>query len=270
MGIKWSKMDLSFILSDICISWISSSCLLISNISLFLIFISFIFRWMQINVKYSFKYALVLWPAPPFQTAWVILLSPRPCLLPWVGLSQSCGRERCHFQVFLEDWPLTTCSRHFDVTRLQKDLVSLKEMGSHCHNQHIWTFKTLEFSPISAGREGIAGKERRGLRHIDWHQQVSVVCQPWNVKERTTFELDCLPTVLCTVESRLQRGRAIQGKKSIKSACHSLISEVTKTHLVRCYHLSCQKNITSIKCQESGVLLKISPDSQRKLFTSGC
>lgn len=126
-------MDLSFILSDICISWILLHTPFHINCLLFLFSYDFIFRWMQINAKCSFKYALVFYPAPPphieggnFQWA-----SDHVCSLGLDPSSPATGA--LPFSSSSRRLALcTTLQRGFDVARLEKDAVPFDEMRLAC------------------------------------------------------------------------------------------------------------------------------------------
>lgn len=205
-------MDLSFIPTDICISWIPLHTPFHINFILFLFSYYFIFRWMQINAKYSFKYALVLWPAPPPQMKVVILVRPRPCLLPRVRLL----RSYCRALPFSSaSWRLTLCTA---LLRLWCDLpgkwpctiqrdwftfsqsarVDLRNTGVHSNQR--WREKILRCKSEEVCVILIGTKK----------DELFVSLRIW--RRRKTFELDCFPTVLCAADSQLQRGHAFQGK----------------------------------------------------------
>lgn len=232
-------MDLSFILSDICISWILLHTPFHINCLLFLFSYDFIFRWMQINAKCSFKYALVFYPAPPphieggnFQWA-----SDHVCSLGLDPSSPATGA--LPFSSSSQRLALcTTLQRGFDVARLEKDAVPFDEMRLACsqsmcvdlqntgvHSNQCWREKILQCKSEEVCIILIGAKER-------W-----VTYQPENLKEKT-FELDCFPTVLGTADRHLQRGHTGSRGKSMASACHSLISPLTRTHLERFSHFS--------------------------------
>lgn len=127
----------------------------------------FIFRWMQINAKYSFKYALILELAPP-KLKVVILVSPQPCLLPQVIFLQSCSGP-LPFQVLLRDWPFAQCCSETlmwlawkKTSRLSMRLVRVLTISAWGPSKHRSSFQS------GLGRENIEAAVCRGLRYIDW------------------------------------------------------------------------------------------------------
>lgn len=53
--------------------------------------------------------------------------------------------------------------------------------------------ETLKLFPIRVGERGkyCSARKKKGLRRIDWSEKRRVICQPTNLKEEKTFELDC-------------------------------------------------------------------------------
>lgn len=161
-----------------------------------------------------------------------------------------------HLQVLVEDWPFVhSCGKTLMRLAWKKTFTLFSEIGSHSHNQCVWTFETLEFIPISVReRKYCSARVKRSASYWLELKEMSYLSAS-EFERRENFELDCFPTVLCTVDSKLQRGHHSSRDKSIANANHSLITALTKTHLRRFCHFAVILHNTS--CDKSKLSWKL-------------
>lgn len=147
---------------------------------------------MQINAKWSFKYALASLSAIlPQVEGGNFLVSPRPCLFPRVSCPHCSSTATPFSSASWRQSPACLMGLGWET----KSRRSLK-WGSHWHNQCARTFETLEFIPIRVGERQYRRASAKGSESY-WLQpkkdELFVSLGIWT--EKKTLRLDCFPTM---------------------------------------------------------------------------
>lgn len=186
---------------------------------------------MQINAKWSFKYALASLSALLPQVVgghYLFFFSEPQTMSPPSGYSPHTGRP--YSSAFWRQAPACLMGLGWET----KSWRSLK-WGSHWHNQCAWTFETLEFIPIRAGERQYRRARAKGSASY-WLQpkkdELFVSLRIWREKKKVS---SLIAFSQCRAQWRdvFREGHMVWREKSMIGASHSSMCALTRAHLKR-------------------------------------